>query len=246
MTEISAGWNDLLAVVGRCERGELLPESDRQASLELATAVGLATLPGAVGCSITLQGTDGGFLTPAAAGPASGILDDVQYATGDGPCLRAARTGLPERLDKISADPRWPELVRRAADNAVVCSLSLPLITARRPAALNLYGDAVNAFGSSRSQELAGVIARATSALLTDATDRPVGGLDAARVQRTISERSLISRAQGVVMAREAVDAARAYRLLAIRSADESSSLWEVAQRVLDETGSASAEGVSA
>ena len=61
MAEMYSGWSDLLDVVRRCERGEPLPESDRQESLQLATAVGLATLPGAVGCSITLQQPAGGF-----------------------------------------------------------------------------------------------------------------------------------------------------------------------------------------
>ena len=203
MAEMSSGWSDLLDVVRRCERGEPLPESDRQESLQLATAVGLATLPGAVGCSITLQQPAGGFFTPAAAGDVATLLDGVQYAIDDGPCVRAARTGQPERVDEIGADPRWPDLARQAVDHGVASSLSLPLLTSRSPAA---------------------------------------------RIHRAITDRTLITCAQGVVMAQERLSAPLAYRQLAIRSATESSSLRDVAQRVLAETAVAAGteEDVSA
>jgi hypothetical protein len=248
MAEMSSGWSDLLDVVRRCERGEPLPESDRQESLQLATAVGLATLPGAVGCSISLQQPEGGFFTPAAAGDVATILDDVQYANDDGPCVRAARTGNPQRVDEMGADPRWPDLARQAVDHGVASSLSLPLLTSRSPAALNLYGATRNAFGSARDSAVAGVIARATSALLMDVDGLPIEGLSAVRVQRAITDRTLITCAQGVVMAQERLSAPLAYRQLAIRSATESSSLRDVAQRVLAETAAAAGteEDVSA
>jgi len=246
MPDVPAGWGDLLAVVRRCESGEPLPEPEQQAALELATAVGLATLPGAIGCSISLQRPDAGFVTPAAAGNVAIILDDVQYTIGDGPCVRAARTGKPERLDPIATDRRWPELVRQAADNAVASSLSLPLLTARAPAALNLYGSAEGVFGSARAAAVAMLVARATSALLMDVGGRPVEGLSTARVQRAISERTLITRAEGVLMARDGISSRLAYHRLAVRSADESSWLRDVAQRVLDEAEGAAGEDISA
>jgi hypothetical protein len=248
MFDKSPGWGELLAAVRHCQNGEPLPEPDEQAALELATSVGLATLPGTVGCSISLQRPDGGFVTPAAAGPVARILDDVQYASDDGPCVRAARTGVFERLDPMEADRRWPELVRRAADTGVRSSLSLPLLTARAPAALNLYGAQPGVFGSERATAVAGVIARATSVLLMDVGEQPDEGLSSARVHRAIRERTLITRAQGVVMVREGVSADAAYRWLAVRSAEESSSLWDVARRVLDaaESGIESGEDVSA
>jgi hypothetical protein len=246
MPDVQSGWAELLSVVRRCESGEPLAEPEQQAALELATTVGLAALPGALGCSISLQRPDTGFVTPAAAGKVAIILDDVQYALGDGPCIRAARTGKPEKLDPIATDRRWPELVRQAADNAVASSLSLPLLTARAPAALNLYGSAQGVFESAQATAVASVVARATSALLMDVGGLPIEGLSTARIQRAISERTLITRAEGVLMARDGISSRLAYHRMAVRSADESSWLRDVAQRVLDEAEGAAGEDISA
>jgi hypothetical protein len=246
MAAILPGWGELLTVVRRCERGEPLPEQDQQDALDLATSVGLATLTDIVGCSISLQRPDGGYATPAAAGEVAQILDDVQYAENDGPCLRAARTGRMERLNSIATDGRWPALARRAAETGVASSLSLPLLTSRAPAALNLYGSVERAFESARATAVAGVMARATSAILMDAGGLPIEGLSAARVQRAITERTLITRAQGVLMARDGLTANQAYRRLAVCSAEQSSSLHDVARRVLDEAEAAAGEDVSA
>jgi ANTAR domain-containing protein/GAF domain-containing protein len=252
IVDISPGWGELLATVRRCENGEALPLADRQAAVELGTSLGLATLPGAVGCSLTVQRTDGGFGTPAAAGSVAMLLDDVQYAQDDGPCLRAARTGAPERLNSMAVDDRWPELFRVAAENGVHSSLSLPLPAARTPSALNLYGRSEDVFATARATALAGMIAR-TMATLLAAEDRSLTeGLSAARVHRAIAERTLIARAQGVVMAREGLNERLAYRHLAIRSSKEGSPLRDVARRVLDSeaaasgTATAAGEGVSA
>lgn len=235
MADISASWGDLLALVRQCEGGQPLSEPGRQAALQLAVSVGLATVPGAVGCSISLRQPDGGFVTPAAAGPVSILLDDLQYAQGDGPCLRAARTGQAQRLDSFAAaEPDWPEFVRQGLTNGVASSLSLPLLTATMPAALNVYGKAENVFGSARATAVAGVTARATSALLMDAGGTAIQELSAARILREVGKRTLISRAQGVLMEREGLPAEPAYHHLAVRSKVDSQPIWEVARRLLE------------
>ena len=232
MSEISSGWSELLAAVRRCEDGGPPSAPERQVALELAVSVGLATLPGAAGCSITRPRSGGGFVTPVAAGPVALALDEVQYTTDDGPCLRAARSGRPEQLDSLAADERWPELVRRAAELGVHSSLSLPL--AEPASALNLYGAATGAFASAGAAARANMLGRAVSILLMDADQRPDDGLSAARVHRTLTERTLIARAQGVVMARYGVTQHVAYRKLAVRSGQESRPLRDVARQVLE------------
>jgi AmiR/NasT family two-component response regulator len=83
------------------------------------------------------------------------------------------------------------------------------------------------------------VLAQAVAVLLMEVGRLPDEGLSAARVHRTFAERSLISRAQGVVMARDGVNERLAYRKMAIRSAEEASPLRDVARRVLIEASGA-------
>jgi ANTAR domain/GAF domain len=234
MADTSQNWGELLQIVRQRESGEPLDEPGRQAALALATSLGRASLPDTVGCSISLQTPDGEFITPAAAGTIALDLDGVQYATDDGPCLSAARNQRPERVDAMADDERWPELTRAAERSGVHSSLSMPLLMAGTPAALNLYARVQGCYRSERARALAGVLARATSALLATAEAAPVEGLSVARVQRTIAERSLIAQAQGVVMARDGLSARLAYRKLAVRSGLRPSALRDVAREVLD------------
>jgi ANTAR domain len=234
MTDSSPGWSELLQIVRRCESGDVLGERERQSVLDLATSLGRASLPETLGCSISWQAPAGGFFTPAAAGAIALELDLVQYAVDDGPCLSAARVRRPERFDPMVDGERWPELSAAAQRRGVRSSLSMPLLTAGTPAALNLYAEVENPYRSARALALAGVLARATSALLPDAESPAVEGLSAARVQRTINERTLIAQAQGVVMARDGLSSRLAYRKLAVRSATSSSALRDVAREVLD------------
>ena len=70
-------------------------------------------------------------------------IDEGQYSDGQGPCLRAARTGETVQIDDISttshtaSSPTWRRVAREAH---VTASLSIPLTsTANIEAALNLY-----------------------------------------------------------------------------------------------------------
>lgn len=255
MTDTSAGWDDLLVLVRRCEAEGPLPEPERRTALDVATSVGLANIPGLVGCSISRQDA-GVFGTPAAAGAIAMDLDRLQYAQDDGPCLRAAREGRPFRLDAMADEELWPDFRRRAIDGGVTSSLSLPLTRSRTAAALNLYGGSAGMFSAGRTWDLADLLARATSALMADAESvggPVVEGLSALRMRRAIADRTLVVRAQGVLMAREGLTAGAAYHRLAVRSAETTSSLRDVAEEVLSveaaatapesEAGSASSSG---
>jgi ANTAR domain/GAF domain len=246
MTDTSLGWDEILQTVRRCEHGRPLTEKERQTAVELATSIGLSTTPAMVGCSISLLLPEGHFITPAATGQVALDLDEVQYAADAGPCLSAARRQHPHHVDSMAADERWPGFSRSAVNSGVNSSLSLPLRTVATSAALNLYASEENSFSSERAQALAGVLARATSILLTDAESLPIEGLNSLRVQRTIVDRTLIARAQGVLMAREGLTARLAYRKLAVRSAGESRPLRDVAQQVLRSDGTATDQEVSA
>ena len=57
-------------------------------------------------------------------------IDAAQYESGQGPCLDAFRHQRVYRIDSTSADNRWPDFARMAADHGIASTLSMP-VTAR-------------------------------------------------------------------------------------------------------------------
>jgi hypothetical protein len=74
---------------------------------------------GAVGpvhyCGITVRLTPASPILGGTADELAGRMDEVQYATGDGPCLTCLREGTVVSVDDIRGDRRWPEFARRGA-----------------------------------------------------------------------------------------------------------------------------------
>ncbi len=74
-------------------------------------------VPGADLVSITLRGPDGTFHTPIETGSMAPELDQVQYNTGEGPCVQAARLSGPGHAlsDDLATEPAWPTFGPTAA-----------------------------------------------------------------------------------------------------------------------------------
>jgi GAF domain-containing protein len=121
---------DLLVVTGGLS--ELLSE---------VADLAVETIPGCVSASITVI-HEMAPETVASADSRARAVDEGQYRDGRGPCLEAARSGRPVRVDDVAdAEPdlTWPSIARAAN---ITATLSMPLITSTNiDAALNLYTD---------------------------------------------------------------------------------------------------------
>ncbi len=83
---------------------------------------------------------DGPPLTAAHTDNRVLIVDEQQYISHDGPCLRAMRTNTTVRMNLAELGQAWPHLARRAAEVGVHAVLALPLLAnGRSVGALNLY-----------------------------------------------------------------------------------------------------------
>ncbi len=127
-------------------------ESD-QAREELARALDeLARLardgiPGCASASVTVL-HDGDARTMSSTDGRALALDEAQYDDGTGPCLTAMRDRDAVSMPDYAADGRWPHVTAKGRQIGVHSGLSLPLQDGGRVlGALNLYGDAVRAFG---------------------------------------------------------------------------------------------------
>lgn len=102
----------------------LAADGVRQALDRLAT-FGAQALPEVVRCSVALIG-EGGPPVLATSGPRAQSLDDLQYSSGDGPALEAARTRAVVTTQDLAADSRWPELREGARDEGIRSVVSVP------------------------------------------------------------------------------------------------------------------------
>jgi GAF domain-containing protein len=108
--------------------------------------VAVDVLPTDIQCGVTLV-SQGGPATFAATGLPAQLLDEGQYAGGDGPCMEAVRTRDIVLSQDLHTDSRWPSWAAAARDNGVFGVLAYPFdVDQAMLGALNLYAARPRAF----------------------------------------------------------------------------------------------------
>jgi len=210
-----------------------------QETLQRIVTYSVRTIEGCSGAGISfMQGDE--IVTPVWTEPNVLEVDNMQYRTGEGPCLDAIAQRVSFYADDLLTDPRWPSFGPKAAEAGMRSLLSFCLFGEATLGALNLYAQLPRAFGATdRATGLifathAGV-ALAAAAELEDATEalavetRRLRNLDGA-----LASRQLIGQAEGILMQRELITADQAFDLLRRASQHLNTKLREVAQYVVD------------
>jgi serine phosphatase RsbU (regulator of sigma subunit) len=129
-----------------------LPMTD-QAREELAQALeSLARtsrdgVPGCAEASVTVM-HDGSPHTMSATDARAVAVDEQQYDNDDGPCVSAMHERRVVSVPDFAEESRWPPVTAEGLRAGIHSSLSLPLEgDGEVLGALNLYGEAVGAFG---------------------------------------------------------------------------------------------------
>lgn len=176
------------------------------AALRLVTSLAGATLDNADGVSVTLE-RHGRLMTVAATDDAVLTMDQHQYDTGEGPCLAAKADARWYYIEELADETRWPTFVPLALEQGIHSILSSPLMTHDRPqGALNIYSSTEKAFGT-HEQELAALFAAQASEILTTADEGVTDEESAHRFTEALEARQAIHQAQGVIMARDRLNA---------------------------------------
>jgi GAF domain-containing protein len=221
---------EALLHLGRLSLRELSMESLLQTVADLVTTV----LPGNLEASVTLLVKDAPS-TVASTGRLALDLDAVQYERGDGPCLRAARTGEATEIADTRADSRWPDYTRRAAERGNLSSLAVPLSIdedERIFGSLNLYSrkpeafdedsrSAARAFGPYAAVAAGNVYAYQSARSLAD------------NLKAALENRAVIEQAKGILMERYKLTADYAFRLLAVASMNANRKLRHIADELV-------------
>ncbi len=227
--------------MGAVPIGAVLPESPDQAFARLATelsesttvdqtasqivAFGMKTV-GTQYAGITMIRGKDRFET---VGPSAEVIvtaDQLQYDLREGPCVDAATASRHVLSADLANDPRWPRWGPAAAELGFRSILSAELHAGgERIGAINLYGSTVRQF-SAEDADVARLFASHAAAAL--AAVRLREGL-----QNALHTRTLIGRAQGILMERFGVDADRAFAILRRYSQDGNVKLTDVARSLI-------------
>lgn len=197
------------------------------------------TIDGCSGAGISFR-QNGNIVTPVWTDPTVVVVDELQYATGQGPCLDAIAHGGSFYAADLLSDPRWPNFGPMAAKAGQRSLLSFCLSGSMTLGALNLYSPLPQAFGATdRAKGLifaahAGV-ALAAAMELADATRAlEVETKRLNNLHGALASRQVIGRAEGILMSRELITGDEAFGLLRKASQQLNIKLREIAQIVVD------------
>jgi ANTAR domain-containing protein/GAF domain-containing protein len=169
--------------------------------------------------SVTLRSPDGTFHTPTETDEIAYELDQVQYETGEGPCVDAAKLPGPALAcsDDLANDPAWPRFGPAAAARGMGSLLSTALLPDARPpqlsGALNLYSR--KPFGFRPEDHTTALLLATHASLALAATQAHTNAeLNAVQLRKAIDTRDVIGQAKGILMHRRGITADEAFDVL--------------------------------
>jgi GAF domain-containing protein len=227
LDEVSSALSDLREILDREEGlGPVLQRSVEQVA---------RAMPGATMASVSvLRGKTAE--TVAASNDRVVGIDHDQYATGEGPCLEAARTGQMVRVSVERASQRWPEFARSARRAGVESYLSCPLFLDEEFAgSLNLYSDEPHGFGEL-DEALLRLYVTAAAAAIANARRYAQARRLAEQLGQALDSRAVIDQARGVLMAIRGITAEQALDELSRQSQNTNTKLRDIAARLVEGT----------
>ncbi|SDF75541.1 GAF domain-containing protein [Lentzea fradiae] len=232
---VDTGVEDLVPQFEALTRA-LLTTTTVAAALDQVVTTATQLVPAAAVVSVTLREQDGTFTTPASTDGVAEELDEVQYRTGRGPCVEAARADGPGYVTStdLGYDHRWPEFAETAARAGLtgVLATELPAGNGVVTGALNVYTRGHDRI-TETDRHTALLLATHTSLVLAHLQAAEVAALRTTQMRRAIDSRDIIGQAKGILMSRQGVTADEAFGLLRQTSQDLNVKLVEVAARLV-------------
>jgi GAF domain-containing protein len=210
---------------------ELSREGGAPATLERLVEIAPEFFPHChyVGVSLVEQGV---IHTPAATTEQLRLLDEAQYALGQGPCFEAIRSTPTVVVDDLPNDPRWPTWGRAMAEQLEIrSSISFRLFTRADDSwgALNVYSRHPRAFTEEDVVHGQTMAAMAAVVLARSIKDE--------QLVRALETRTHIGQATGILMERYDLDADRAFDVLRRISSQTNTKLRDLAVEVVTSRG---------
>jgi transcriptional regulator with GAF, ATPase, and Fis domain len=172
----------------------------------------------------------GRFRTVSATGDTARLVDEIQYRTGEGPCLDAIRDEGTFVSGDLSRERRWPNFSREVVETTGVRSmLSYQLFVQQDTlGALNLYATPVDAFAVDIFP--VGAVFAAHAAVAYQAANEHER---AANLETALLTSRRIGMAIGILMSSRVITAEQAFTILAKASQHDQRKLSDLAEDVV-------------
>ncbi len=223
---------------------DLVIDSDDVASFledlcHIAAETVSSTMEVAVNCAVTLR-RHRKTTTIAWSTPDAKILDEVQHAYGEGPCLHAMHTGTTVLVSDTRTDTRWPEYCSAIATAGQLSVLGVPLtLDEGAKAALNVFALDADAFEPAIIHSTELFAAQAERALRL--TVRIAGKQELANdLREAMKSRTAIDLASGMIMAQNRCSQSEAFEMLSRASSNRNVKLRVVAEEMIERLTNAS------
>ncbi|WP_410665317.1 GAF and ANTAR domain-containing protein [Amycolatopsis sp. lyj-84] len=208
------------AVLGAIAR-TLQAEPDVATTLTAIVAAALKQVTGADYAGISLI-EHGKIRTVAPTDAVVTRIDEMQYRTGQGPCVNAIAEHEIFRTGDLTAETRWPKFTPAAADTGMRSMLAYRLFVSDTTlGSLNLYSRTVHAF-SDQTERDGSVFASHAAIALT-------GAQTEAGLHIALEHRDTIGMAKGILMQCHGIDSLRAFQMLVETSQASNMKLHQVA-----------------
>lgn len=198
-------------------------------TLEKLVEVAVAIIPGCHHAGVTVS-RRGRLETPAASDAIPAAVDQIQYDTGEGPCLSAIAEHAVFRVGDLATDGRWPVFAGPAVERTGVRSvLAYRLFTDRDTlGALNLYSRERDAFPDEVVPVGTILAAHAALAYALAREREQISGLEQA-----LSSNRTIAMAIGILMASHQIKEGEAFDRLRVASQRSNTRLRDLADEVV-------------
>jgi hypothetical protein len=187
---------------------------------------------------ILLADGDGRLEVLASTNERSELIELMQLAAGDGPCIECYRTGQPVSIPDVAADDdEWSRFREGAAAQNYGALHAFPMrLRELKIGSLNLFADASGELSETdrvTAQALADV---ATIGILHERATSPDQREIDAQVQQAFESRAVIEQAKGVIAYQHRILVDDAFRLLRTYARSHQLTLVHVAQAVVGRT----------
>lgn len=186
-----------------------------------------------VGITLVVDGVPGTYVF---TDPEIPEVDQAQYETGDGPCLKAYATGETVVISSTASSAEHPAFCEEAAAHGFLSIVSFPLETpSGRIGAMNHYSLQEASFGPAEI-EMGKRFAAQAAYLLVNAQAYWEARSLSEGLAEAMKSRATIEQAKGIIMATMGVDEDAAFRVMVEQSSRENRKVRDIAVEIVRQT----------